>query len=102
MGEETVKSRANELVETLKGKRYLAKLTTLNKIPKNVEQVAYSNWSFAGYLCFNGEEELKNWKDFADQLWVDYVSLVNEFYGKEESQGTRPEWDFRVSHWKSL
>ena len=94
-----VRDRANELVSTLKGKRYLARIETINAIPGDIEEVAFGNWmriGTMGYLVFKDEDQKNRWLAFANQVWKDYDSLVKKYYSDEEEQDNEPEWFFKL------
>lgn len=106
-----VKKRADELVEVLLGKTYLAISESRKLIPSDVEHIAYYNWledssntekfsPILGYLCFANEEELKPWEDFAEQVWKDYVYLQNTYHRwyKNPTAENEPSWNFYVKN----
>ena len=107
-----IKERANETVSILRGKRYLATIDTVNKIPEDVEKVAFVNWlkendtvedtdrfslkPIIGYLVFETEDHKEAWLQFANQLWKDYDKIVKEFYSDQQEQDKEPDWKFTV------
>lgn len=95
---EEVRHRASELVSTLKGKRYLARIETINAIPVDIEEVAFGNWmkGAMGYLVFKDEEQMDRWSNFAKQVWKDYDFLVKKYYNDQEKQDSEPEWFFKL------
>lgn len=111
-----IENMANEIVQILKGKRYLSSLETLPTIPKDVEKVAFTNWMEGalltnedetqtfnpkiGFLTFESKDQMSTWSDFAHQLWIDYDRYVKEFYTDQQDQDQEPDWKFSVKEVK--